>query len=465
MKRGQHETWSLFLGLVPTLALVIIILFVFSSCTLGKTRVDVRTNIAYETLLNNFKTCAAYHNNECYCPPVTLESFPQGDYIQLTTYENGIYLELRKEDSDTIFRRDKLTSAELCTYDYQPQQTPTYGGYIQTGEPLWVRAPVQTLVVSKGFGSREALFYLENTTSICFATPRAIAPLQTKVRSCTLPAPSSGSITYLIHQRKLPYQYTRYTFSGGKEPTSQEEPRQKISVLETLKLNDVLRKSFSLSLGKTYQSKLKPYTKSTPAISIDPLERPDIDDYLTYLSLDDESPETFAQISKELENKFGGRLAVLSTLYQQQDTLGKDTITLSYLTTSPSSKLFAETLQKHLLALSGKSYRDEFILSSSEDDYAKYLLDFTVAVQPIEDSQAKDLDFPFLQGLVLQRYPQFNAQRIAYPVVLVTFVDFRDATSLLNYHYYPFAQALLLGAKEFQESPDALKKIEDIFPS
>ncbi len=456
MKRGQQEPLNLIIGLIPTLMVVMAFVFIFTSCTLGKTRVDVRTNIAYESLLDNFKACAAYHNTECYCPPVTLEPFPQGDYIQLVTYENGIYLELRKEDSEVIFRRDKLTSAELCTYDYQPQEKQTYGGYVKTGEPQWVRTQIQTLVVSKGFGSREASFYLENSTSLCLTTSRTVAPLQTKVRSCALSSdPASlANAAYFIHQRKLPYQYTRYTYSGSKEPTSQEEPRQKTSVLETLRLNEQLRSSFSLSLGKTYQSKLQPYTKSTPAISIDPLARPDMDSYLNYLSLGDGFFGDSAQLSKDLDPTSGRTLVILSTLYRQQDTLGKDTLTLYYLKDSSLSKLLAETLQKHLQALSGTSYKDEFRLSSSDDEYSKNLLDFTITVQPVDDIRAKELEFPIP--------PQFYEQRNVYPIVLIDFVDFRDAVALLDHHYYAFSQTLLLGTKEFQETSVTTKKTENI---
>src|SRR3989338_9474833 len=115
MKRAEESFSPFFTGLILSLILIIVTI----SCTnqvFFENKIDVRSRMVYDQLQNYLQECMSFQQVDCYCPYVTLPSFPKEDVIQLITAADGVYLDLTKKETNKRLLSKKISEKPLCIY-------------------------------------------------------------------------------------------------------------------------------------------------------------------------------------------------------------------------------------------------------------------------------------------------------------------------------------------------------------
>ncbi len=423
MRRGQTESISLLTGII--IALLILLSLGFISCSIAKQKqVDVRSTINYDRLYSYLQQCQQFGEKDCYCPLLTFEKFASGESLQLQTLPDGTYLDLKKTDVASSFAHKKVSTKKLCTYEYINNK--------------WVNAPVSTLDISPISLADQQNFmaYIDAEGNLCslafflegglrHTEPAIATTITSQLRSCTISAPAS-SLTFFVQQRH-----------------TKDNPNPEFIMKEGQAFALSLQTSL-LSLGKVYLSKVEPSTDPSNEFTSNPL----------YTHPDDQLLKTLPQITKSLQNNFGKKLLVISPLYTQtKEAQEKDSITIYYLKGSVTSKLLAESLQKRLTSLAGKSYINELLLADTDSNAQQHRFAFWIQLEPLDETAAAAKGIFFFQPQVIKQYPQLYQDRNAIPAVFVDFVDHPNAYSLLDKHNYVLSREIKLGVEDYLQQP------------
>ncbi|HLC71953.1 MAG TPA: hypothetical protein VJH37_00050 [Candidatus Nanoarchaeia archaeon] len=401
-----------------------------------KQQADVRSRINFDRVSSYATQCNALKNNGCYCdPPVTIESSAPDESLALSSYSDGIYLELTDAYAKTL-QRKKLSDKLFCAYTYssankqwssQQQKSHTF---LKSGERF--------ILYKLADGS---LCRLEGFTTT-FGSELAPAVFS-RLHSCSADSPTQT--TFYLQQR---YPSNLITTSDY----------QQHALLGQEFMNS-LQQYFSPN-GNLFVSRFRPYTKQSGGY--DGVYGSDED----YSRMEDDTEIIFSQVASHVQHAYKNNFILLSPMLSLASySIGKDQIILTYYGGSPKSKLLAEVLEKRLRQLNGHSYKDGVILSDVDPEYSSFLFSFEILQLPEQDSLYALGDPRFTSGAkckdisalwvycqergVKKISPQFYEQRSEIPALSITFVDAQNSHSLYDHRIPLLAQTLFLGVQDY----------------
>lgn len=418
-KKAQTDSLTLIEGMILAIFLILV---VFTACTnIFKTQADVRSRINFDQISSYLQQCQQLGEKDCFCPLLQLESMAPDISLQLQTLSDGLYLDLRETGATIPLERKKVSDKKFCVQDYS----------------LRDRRWNSQITNSYSFTSKQRFYgYIDSAGNLCsltsiYAPDFLTQQITSDFKLCSAP---TTSLRLYIHHRH-----------------PQNALDDKEALLLAHRYLDTLQSTLA-SLGRLSFTKLQPTTKTISKTS----ERPD------YSFLFDPSSTRFFEIAKGVQQPYATNFILLSFLFGQQASAApEDTLTLSYLTPSSSSKSLALALQQSLQALSDKSYTQQQLLPKEHPSFANHLLHFTVRLEPLTDEQIISKNLLFSESWFQKNHPTLYSQRAELPAVFVDFIDFQNSYSLYQDHESTFSEAFLRGIQAYLQQP--APKTQDVF--
>lgn len=430
MTRAQ-ESFSPFLtGLILCILLIIITI----SCTnqvFFQNKIDVRSRMAYDQLTTYIQSCLNYQQTDCYCPYVTLPSFPNEDIIHLVTAADGAYLDLTKQETGKLLLSKKINDKSWCyifeSLTVQRKALPLPNYYrIQAAEFM-----VSIFMVSITSDGRLCHDDRKSTVLSEFYT--------SSLRTCS-------------QKKDYPQQQLLTTFLAHRYKPNSGDPKKILTIDKDFLL--VLQRSFlplSLVSTSSFGSALGLRDSS---LSFDNIR------------LTDTLPAKLTTLSKNLKQPLADKLVIISPLVSYSSSTSQDEVVLYYLQDSAPSRVLAEQLAFSLSSLHGKFYFHNQQLQDTPENII-YKLDFKVRIEPLTIDQAIQQGLFLAQPSLEQTYSLLFQERSAIPAVFLDFVDNTNKFTLLDNHLPAFSEALSLGFQSYLEqlpkSSAPIDKPLDIF--
>src|SRR3989344_2335165 len=449
MKRAEESFSPFFTGLILSLILIIVTI----SCTnqvFFENKIDVRSRMVYDQLQNYLQECMSFQQVDCYCPYVTLPSFPKEDVIQLITAADGVYLDLTKKETNKRLLSKKINDKPLCSYGYSDDTKPTQWKVSPLSEYDLFTSPYYRLPLDTHY----FMAYIAPDGRLCQATTfldftADQTPILSEAYSSRLPT--------CAQKRDYPNQLMSIFFNHRYTPNT-GDPERVLTIGKDLISS--LQQSFSSS-SLVSTSRVSPFMRGLP-IAL-PFTLPSAD----YTRLTDTLPAKLTTFSKNLNPPLADKLLILSPLVSYSTATTQDIVTLYYLQDSSQSKLFAEALEQSLRSLSGKVYLHNQQLQDTPE-HAVYKLDFTLNLKPLNLEQAAQQGLFLAQPTLEQSHPLFYKERLQIPAVFIDFTDNTTTFTLLDNHLPAFAEALALGFQRYlQQLPKSSPPNDqpvDLFP-
>ena len=459
MQRAQESFSPFFTGLILSLILIIVTI----SCTnqvFFENKIDVRSRIAYDQLQNYLQECMSYQQVDCYCPYVTLPSFPgEEDTIQLITAADGVYLDLTKKETNKRLLSKKINDKLLCSYSYSDKTKPAQWKVTSLSDYNLFTAPYYLSMDTHYF-----MAYIAPDGRLCSSTNFLEYTGSTTGTISTLSEAYSSRLPTCAQKRDYPNQLMsiflnhRYTSNTG-------DPER---VLTTGKdLISYLQQSFS-SLSLVSTSRISPTTSYEPVRYEPGGPAQSMDDIITpnYASVQDTLPEKLTALSNNLKKPLADKLVILSPLVSYSTDTSRDTIILYYLQDSSQSELFAKALEQSLRSLSGKVYLHNQQLQDTPE-HAVYKLDFILSLKPLTLEAAAQQGLFLAQPTLKQSHPIIFKELLQISAVFIDFTDNTNTFTLLDNHLPAFAEALALGFQRYLQqlpkSSASQDKTQNIF--
>lgn len=383
--------FSFFLELLLTAFVIIVVALI--TYNLFSHNTDIKARVFFDDLIESYEACLHTDTTECYCEPFDSSKLPKNTQVVIVDLEQDHLRFSLMKDGDIILTRD-VPGKQLCLYSRLSQEE-----YNITSAPMLLPRIGNFFTFYK---TSQGLCVIGSTV----ANPLSFEPVslntitQEKI-SCTSPTTSSPFMGFINLEAREP------TGLRSEDPSWTNSFRDPFLSYS----NPFLSYSNPITLlGTSWYQRRQLFTASQSLAELEHLDN-------TYL---------LSVILDEANNP-------------------QDTIEIAYLASSQRSQAFASIVKDYLEQVNHKYYDDLQDLTGKTTD-PSYLLDFTVVLRPIQDSD---------EAFFLKENNPLYPRKDELSALFIYYLDNSKDQPLLDHHVPILGHSLALATKHFLRVPSS----------